>query len=412
MTPRPRTHHTGTGEHAPAPRRHGTEPDAGAGARPTGGHHGVGAHVEGIEGMAGRLDATRSRVEGVGTTVRGVNVGPSSMGVIGSGFSGAAEQHLRLAEEHLDRTTQAVDQAQAGTRGTAAAYRDTDSTSAASLSSIDSTTKPPSTSPQPSAPRPPSDPGPTPSTPPSISDVLSGKAKNVNPDAAPTPAKPPTPPRPAAVDWDNLTHDQKLQQAEHEVSDGARTFKDNDEAKRYGADTWNDYAENLPPEQRQSLFNYTTDPPNYPSYVEINGYLRGSDPGSPAVRHDIDQMDRAMAGHPTTEDIVVTRGTNLGHIGMPADAMVGQTFHDPAYMSTSLGDAAGAFSGKDAVLHLRVPEGTPALYMEKVSAFGDGERELLLGRDMGYRVDRVMWEGGQWQIYGEIIPPAGTATSP
>jgi hypothetical protein len=93
--------------------------------------------------MAGRLDATRSRVEGVGSTVRGVNVGPSSMGVIGSGFSGAAEQHLRLAEEHLDRTTQAVDQAQAGTRGTAAAYRDTDTTSAASLSSIDSTTRPP-----------------------------------------------------------------------------------------------------------------------------------------------------------------------------------------------------------------------------------------------------------------------------
>jgi hypothetical protein len=92
--------------------------------------------------------------------------------------------------------------------------------------------------------------------------------------------------------------------------------------------------------------------------------------------------------------------------------MVGKVFTDPAYMSTSLGDAAGAFSGKDAVLHLRVPEGTPALYMEKVSAFGDGERELLLGRDMGYRVDRVVWEGGQWQIYGEIVPPARAGTSP
>jgi hypothetical protein len=128
-------------------------------------------------------------------------------------------------------------------------------------------------------------------------------------------------------------------------------------------------------------------------------------PDSPEIRNDIEQIDRAMAGNPVPEDIVVSRGTGLGHIGMPAPDMVGQTFNDPAYMSTSLGDTAGAFDGKDAVLHLRVPAGTPALYMENVSAFGNAERELLLGRGMSYRVDRVIWENGQWQIYGEITPP-------
>jgi len=46
--------------------------------------------------------------------------------------------------------------------------------------------------------------------------------------------------------------------------------------------------------------------------------------------------------------------------------------------------------------------------MEKVSAFGNGERELLLGRDVTYRVDRAFWDNGQWQIYGEVLPPKGT----
>jgi uncharacterized protein YukE len=105
----------------------------------SGGGSGVGVHVDAIETMAGRLDSTRGRIEGVGNTVRSVNVGPQSMGVVGSGFTGAAQAHVRTAQEHLTRTTEAVEQAQRGTKGTAQAYRDTDATSAASLDAIDTT---------------------------------------------------------------------------------------------------------------------------------------------------------------------------------------------------------------------------------------------------------------------------------
>ncbi|MBW1596932.1 ADP-ribosyltransferase [Streptomyces sp. JJ38] len=52
---------------------------------------------------------------------------------------------------------------------------------------------------------------------------------------------------------------------------------------------------------------------------------------------------------------------------------------------------------------LSVPKGTPALRVEKVSAFGAGERELLLGRGTSYRVTRVVMHNGQWQLYGEIL---------
>jgi uncharacterized protein YukE len=128
------THHTTTHE----PHTEGTSPH-----RTSGGGNGLGVHVDAIETMAGRLESTRGRIEGVGSTVRSVNVGPQSMGVIGSGFTGAAEAHVRTAEEHLRRTTDAVEQAQRGTKGTAQAYRDTDAASAASLAAIDSDATPP-----------------------------------------------------------------------------------------------------------------------------------------------------------------------------------------------------------------------------------------------------------------------------
>ncbi|MEU9131895.1 ADP-ribosyltransferase [Kitasatospora sp. NPDC048540] len=59
--------------------------------------------------------------------------------------------------------------------------------------------------------------------------------------------------------------------------------------------------------------------------------------------------------------------------------------------------------GKDAVLHLRVPQGTPAMWVEKVSAYGAGEREILLGRGLQWKATRVVREGGQWHVYGEVL---------
>ncbi|HEU5473271.1 MAG TPA: hypothetical protein VFV67_21715 [Actinophytocola sp.] len=118
-------------------------PDTDGSGHHSGGGNGVGTDLGGIDTMAGRLDATRGRVDGVAATVSGVNLGPQSMGVIGSGFAGAAQSHLRHAEAQVARTTRAVEQAQHGTRGTAEAYRTTDTTSAANLSAIDTTTRPP-----------------------------------------------------------------------------------------------------------------------------------------------------------------------------------------------------------------------------------------------------------------------------
>ncbi|MGL5826551.1 MAG: ADP-ribosyltransferase [Nocardioides sp.] len=84
---------------------------------------------------------------------------------------------------------------------------------------------------------------------------------------------------------------------------------------------------------------------------------------------------------------------------------------EEAYMSTSLGGPAEAFKHREAILHLQVPKGTPAMWVNKVSAFTgkDTERELLLGRGLSYRVDRVEIVSGQWQIYGRILEQGVTS---
>ncbi|GGT88591.1 MULTISPECIES: putative T7SS-secreted protein [Streptomyces] len=220
-------------------------------------------------------------------------------------------------------------------------------------------------------------------------------------------------PHVSADEFDGLSIEQKHQVASAELSDGAVSFPDSNDAIAYGRDHWNEYASGLPDPTKKSLLDYSDDhlggaDPRYATYKEMNGYLRGNpDLGTPDVLHNIEEVDKGLAGRPLAEDVMVVRGQGVGHYGVDDPAkLVGRTETDPAYMSTSLGDhPVAAFADMKGILHLRVPEGTDALWLEKVSHYGMGERELLLGRGTSYRVTRAFEdENGQWQIYGEILP--------
>ncbi|MFC9327603.1 putative T7SS-secreted protein [Kitasatospora sp. NPDC057015] len=205
-------------------------------------------------------------------------------------------------------------------------------------------------------------------------------------------------------DFTKLPLDEQMRVAESEISGGARTFADNAEAKQYGADYWNDKVGELSAEQKTALRDYTCASKyeaDTVSYQEINGELRAKGPLSDEVAAHVKELDSALAAHPIPEDIIVARGTGLEHVKMEPQDMVGKVFDEDAYSSASLGEAA--FDSKPAILHLRVPEGTPAIWVEKVGAYGAGERELLLGRDMQWRATRAVKSGGQWHIYGEVL---------
>jgi hypothetical protein len=213
-------------------------------------------------------------------------------------------------------------------------------------------------------------------------------------------------PHMSADDFDELSTAEQHRVAAAELTDGTVPFSDDMAAIEYGRDYWNDYVDNLDPSAKQALWDYTGE--TFPSYHDMNGHLRGT-PGfgpSPEVLHDIGEMDRVMSTRPVPDDIMVVRGTGLGHLNLrsPLD-MLGKTYPDKGYTSTSLGNhPVSSFAGKEAILHLRVPKGTPALWLEKVSKFDVTERELLLARGSEFRVTRVFMDNGQAQVYGEVLP--------
>lgn len=201
----------------------------------------------------------------------------------------------------------------------------------------------------------------------------------------------------------DLSADERYSQAMAVVSEGAVTFADDAAAIEYGRAEWAGVADSLPEDVADAVYDYTREVPGDSgiTYREINGSLRGG-PMSDEIAQHVSRIDEAMRAHPLTEDVVVTRGTGTAHWSvLPQDA-AGTTFDESAYLSTSLGDAADAFGGQDAVLHLRVPEGTPALWVEAVSDFGATERELLLGRDLRWTAEDTVFRDGQWHVFGSV----------
>ncbi|WP_405746037.1 ADP-ribosyltransferase [Streptomyces sp. NBC_01525] len=220
--------------------------------------------------------------------------------------------------------------------------------------------------------------------------------------------------------WDKLGPARRHDVANAEVSLGAVPLGTDEAAVKYGQAYWNLYAMNdMSQAERDAVRDYTgisksweTAPKldGWASYKEVNAYLRGdASKGTRYVQNNIEEIDKALAGRPVPQDVMVVRGTVLDHLTrLTPDGlleMLGNTYEEKAYMSTSLGyRPIEEFQSSKAILRLRVLKGTPALWVEKVGNYGVRERELLLGRGMKFLVRRVFMENGQVQVYGEFLP--------
>ncbi|MGW3991678.1 ADP-ribosyltransferase [Streptomyces sp. NPDC004830] len=172
--------------------------------------------------------------------------------------------------------------------------------------------------------------------------------------------------------------------------------------QEYGDAYWNDHLDNLDPEARGALERYSSF-----YYQNINGQLRNVDvPLERPVADLVDNMDRVMGSRPVPENIMVVRGTDVSYLNLRSPLeMQGNVYDELGYMSTSLGKDP-AFAHQPVHLHLRVPQGTPALWIDHISV-NKGERELLLARGVEYKVTRVFQdEAGKWQVYCEVVPKA------
>lgn len=187
-----------------------------------------------------------------------------------------------------------------------------------------------------------------------------------------------------------------------------REFESNEEGAEYGREQWKEAQEQLTPEQYEALQGYTDEKGpedrGAPDYKEINGSLRGYVEGTREIDESIARMDEAMELQPAPENLMVLRETGLDAFNCPVDELQGSIQSDPGYLSTALGSEATFNPGAEAVIHLEVPEGTPAMYMEGLSHY-DSERELLLGRGLEYEItDEPDYDGDRWHIYGRVLP--------
>ncbi|WP_308432437.1 ADP-ribosyltransferase, partial [Streptomyces echinoruber] len=177
----------------------------------------------------------------------------------------------------------------------------------------------------------------------------------------------------------------------------------NEAGQAYGDTYWNDYLDNLDDGPRDALYTYSD---HY--YTQINGFLRGEIPEvSSHIQHTIDEMDKVMGTRPVPEDVMVVRGTGIDHLNLRSPLeMEGNIYGDAAYTSTALGKTVPPpFDLKPVHMHLRVPKGTPALWIDHISA-NPGEREMLLARGTKYKVTRVFLDetDGKYHVYGEVLP--------
>ena len=100
------------------------------------------------------------------------------------------------------------------------------------------------------------------------------------------------------------------------------------------------------------------------------------------------------------EDMVVYRGC-----GQPAggfESLIGSDYVDHGYMSTSI--SKGASFGGSAKLIIKVPKGTPGIYLESISRY-KSEQEFLLARSTKLRILAVRKIGsyGGVEVDAEVI---------
>jgi len=194
----------------------------------------------------------------------------------------------------------------------------------------------------------------------------------------------------------------------------------NSEGHDFGDRVWRETIENLSPEQRQAIVDYTKELgsdrlPGEIDYTDINKALRtGEGLENPHIAQTIQRIQQALETNPTPRDLTVVRGMNLkgeAFAGSPVSPqdLIGKTIVNESFTSTTLGDTPPGFADlnqMNSVVHLDVPANTPALFIDSISA-NKGEGELLLGKGLRMEIiDAVEDAQGRWHVYARVV--AGT----
>jgi hypothetical protein len=150
------------------------------------------------------------------------------------------------------------------------------------------------------------------------------------------------------------------------------------------------------------------------TYISINNYYRGkTDDISAANEKAARETQQAM--RPSTVPMLLHRGVGYDGVGganSHADILkrVGQTWQAGGFFSTSAGGAA-AFGGP-VLIEVEAPPGTPMTFVDSPSDVSSsncvssncGEREMLLGAGLHYKILSVKYEGGKSVVRLRVVP--------
>ena len=135
------------------------------------------------------------------------------------------------------------------------------------------------------------------------------------------------------------------------------------------------------PSEREAIDAYSMG-----AYQDINDYLNGKYPDYKIGKEITKDIDNAILKYDLVDDVITYRGTSKKYY---SELKVGDEFSLKMYCSTSLNEnIAKTFmeDKKNAImLEIRVPKGTPSLYVGDNGAY-EFEAELLLGRNLNYKV--------------------------
>jgi len=133
----------------------------------------------------------------------------------------------------------------------------------------------------------------------------------------------------------------------------------------------------------------------------LDAGLRGQIPMTPTMHEQVSTLDTVLTITPTPRELVLTRATSLAAWPGEPEALAGETFVEPAYFAVLLGDIA--LVGVPAVIHLTVPQGTPAMFMNPPGRPDLGM--LTLARGLSWQVMKVSKApSGTWLLNARIIP--------
>lgn len=149
--------------------------------------------------------------------------------------------------------------------------------------------------------------------------------------------------------------------------------------------------------QTEALRSYTGND----TYQNINGGLRGTEQLTPENAARVKEIQSALGNSSLPDDMVLYRGTGMDELGalknLPADELVGKTFTQEGFLSTSTSESFAGQMTKNLNITIHAPAGSPGLDISAISQYGTREAEILFnsGRQMlitgAEKIDGIMY---------------------